>query len=424
LPAHFILVAKSIGPAELLEYSGKALAGVMLEEGSTGSHVAIIARMMDVPMVAGIRHATSLVKQGDIAIVDGDNGEAYIRPPLDVSEAIGAHLVQRKEEREAFAAQKDLPAQTKDGHRVALNLSIGLHLDASEIRRPDVHGIGLYRTELPYLASSDIPDVDEQKRMYGEIFRQAQGKPIIFRSFDIGGDKHVPYLDAGLEENPAMGWRATRVGLDRPVILRRQFRALIRAASGQKLYVMYPFIANIEEYDDVNGIFERELERAKVEGIRLPTEVHRGCMIEIPSILFQLDDLFRRVDFVSIGSNDLLQFMYASDRGSARLSGRYDPLAPFFLQILRDLIAKAREAEVEVGFCGAMASRPLEAMGLLGAGLSHLSVPISAAGPVKAMIRALPLMELRAEMDEWLEQERHSVRARLEQFAKRYEVVL
>jgi phosphotransferase system enzyme I (PtsP) len=424
LPEQFILVAKSIGPAELLEYHDKSLVGVMVEEGSTGSHVAIIARMMDIPMVAGIRHAATLVKAEDIAIVDGDNGEAYIRPPADVEEAIELHLGQRQEEREAYAAQQDLPAETKDGHIIALNLSIGLHLDASAIRRPDVHGIGLYRTELPYLASSDIPDVDEQKQMYTEVFRQALGKPIIFRSFDIGGDKNVPYLDAGYEENPAMGWRATRVGLDRPVILRRQFRALIRAASGQTLYIMYPFIATVEEYDDVNGLFERELERAKVEGVRLPSGVFRGCMLEIPSLLYQLDDLFRRVDFVSVGSNDLLQFMYASDRGSARLSGRYDPLAPFFLRVLRDVNAKAREADVEVGFCGAMASKPLEAMALMGAGLTHLSVPISAAGPVKAMIRSLPMMELRAEMDEWLSQEHHSVRARLEQFAKRYAVVL
>lgn len=424
LPESFILVAKSIGPAELLEYSDKNLCGVMLEEGSAGGHVAIIARMMDIPMVAGIRHATSLLKTGDEAIVDGDNGEAYIRPPADVLEAIDQHLKERREQREAFAAQQDLPPETKDGHLIKLNISIGLHLDASAIKRPDVYGIGLYRTELPYLASSDIPDVDEQRRMYSEVFRQASGKPIIFRSFDIGGDKHVPYLDAGLEENPAMGWRATRVGLDRPVILRRQFRALIRASGGQPLYVMYPFIATIEEYDDVNAIFERELERAKVEGVRLPKEVHRGCMIEIPSILFQLDDLYRRVDFVSIGSNDLLQFLYASDRGSEKLSGRYDPLSPFFLGILRDLMKKARSYGVEVGFCGAMASKPLEAMGLIGAGLTHLSVPISAAGPIKSMIRSLPLMELRSEMEEWLVQEHHSVRARLEQFAKRYAIDL
>lgn len=424
LPESFILVAKSIGPAELLEYSDKNLLGVILEEGSTGSHVAIIARMMDIPMVAGIRLASSLVRNGDEAIVDGDHGEAYLRPPPDVAQAIDLHLAQRREEREAYAAQQDLPAVTKDGHAIALNISIGLHLDASAIRRPDIHGIGLYRTELPYLASSDIPDVDEQRQMYAEVFRQAQGKPIIFRSFDIGGDKHVPYLDAGLEENPAMGWRATRVGLDRPIILRRQFRALIHAASGQDLYIMYPFIATIAEYDDVNIIFDRELERAKVEGVRLPKAVYRGCMIEIPSILYQLDDLFRRVDFVSVGSNDLLQFLFASDRGSERLSGRYDPLSPFFLSILRDLMQKARKHNIEVGFCGAMASKPLEALGLIAAGLTHLSVPISAAGPVKSMIRSLPLMELRSEMEEWLVQEHHSLRSRLEQFAKRYDITL
>lgn len=424
LPDDCIIVAKAMGPAELLEYSGKNVRGVIVEEGSTGSHVAIIARMMDIPMVAGIRQVTSLVQTGDIAIVDGDNGEAYIRPPEDVVEAIDQHIAQRRQQDEAYAAQQDLPAVTLDGQAIALNVSIGLNLDASQVRRPDIHGIGLYRTELPYLASSDIPDVDEQKKIYSEIFRHAPGKPIIFRSFDIGGDKHVPYLDAGLEENPAMGWRATRVGLDRPVILRRQFRALIRAASGQDLYIMFPFIADIEEFDDVNVILERELERAKVEGIKPPTKVYRGAMIEIPSILYQLDALFQRVDFVSVGSNDLLQFLYACDRGSEKLSGRYDPLSPFFLRIMRDLTDKATHAGVEVGFCGAMAAKPLEAMALLGCGLRSISVPIGAIGPVKAMIRTLPVGELEAQMQDWLRQHAHSLRSQLEEFAHNQSIPL
>lgn len=424
LPDECILVADSIGPAELLEYSAKQVRGIIVEEGATGSHVAIIARMMDIPMVAGIKRVTSLVQTGDLAIVDGDNGEAYLRPPPDVVAAIDHHMQERRAEDAAYAAQQDLPAETQDGQVIAMNVSIGLYLEANQITRPDIHGIGLYRTELPYLASNDIPDVDEQKKIYGEVFRHAQGKPIIFRSFDIGGDKHVPYLDAGLEENPAMGWRATRVGLDRPVILRRQFRALIRAASGQALYIMYPFIADIEEYDDVNLIFERELERAKVEGVRLPKAVYRGCMIEIPSILYQLEALFERVHFVSVGSNDLLQFMFACDRGSEKLSGRYDPLAPFFLRILRELMDKANRSGVEVGFCGAMAAKPIEAMALLGCGVRNISIPIASIGPVKAMIRALPVARLEAEMTRWLNEPQHSLRGHLEQFARDHAIPL
>lgn len=422
LPDECILIARSLGPAELLEYAGRQVRGILVEEGATGSHVAIIARMMDIPMVSGIRHVTSLVKTGDLAIVDGDNGEAYLRPPEDVVQAIDHHIAQRREQHEAYAAQQDLPAVTQDGRDIALNVSIGLYFDAAHIRRPDIHGIGLYRTELPYLASSDIPDVDEQKKIYAEVLRHAEGKPVIFRSFDIGGDKHVPYLEAGLEENPAMGWRATRVGLDRPVILRRQFRALIRAASGQTLHLMYPFITEVGEFDEVNAIFDRELERAKVEGLRLPAHIRRGCMIEVPSILYQLDDLFTRVDFVSIGSNDLLQFLYACDRGSARLSGRYDPLAPFFLRILCDLVQKADAAGVQLGFCGALAARPLEAMALLGCGLRDISVPVGAVGPVKAMIRSLPVVELETQLRHWLEEARHSLRPQLEQFARAHGV--
>lgn len=422
LPESFILFAKAIGPAELLEYADKNIQGVVVEEGSTGSHVAIIARMLDIPMVAGIRHITALVEPGDLSIIDGDNGEVYIRPPQDVVDAIEEHLDQRRQALAVYAAQQDLPSRTQDGVPIALNLSIGFYLDANHIQRQDIHGIGLYRTELPYLASADIPDVEEQKRRYAEIIRQAAGKPVIFRSFDIGGDKHVPYLEAGLEENPAMGWRASRVGMDRPVILRRQFRALIRASSGADLHIMFPFIADLEEYDDINAILDRELERAKVEGYRLPRQVRRGSMIEIPSILYQLDALFKRVDFVSIGSNDLLQFLFACDRGSEKLSGRYDPLSPFFLRIMREVAHKAQAAGVEVGFCGAMAARPLEAMALIGCGLRHISMPISAVGPVKSMICALPLARLEEAMEGWLARDMHSVRSDLEAFAAEQEI--
>lgn len=424
LPSDFILVAKSIGPAELLEYSNKGLQGVMLEEGSATSHVAIIARMMDIPMISRIPDVVNLVQKGDLAIIDGDNGEAYIRPPDDVVHAIDEHIATRKQRDAEYESQRDLPALSLDEQRVSLNLNIGLYLDAAQLSRPDVEGIGLYRTELPYLASSDIPDVDEQKKMYGEIFRHAKGKRVVFRSFDIGGDKQVPYVQVGSEENPAMGWRATRIGLDRPVILRRQFRALIRAAGGQVLHIMFPFIADIGEFDETRAILDRELERAKVEGQRLPTEVKVGSMIEIPSLLFQLPALLKKVDFVSVGSNDLLQFLYACDRGSERLSGRYDPLSPVFMGIIRQMVQQCDEAEVELGFCGAMASKPVEAMALLGCGVRNISVPPAAIGPVKVMIRSLNIKELQGKMAKWVKLPEHSLRSQIEAFAKAHNVPL
>ncbi|MCI5049898.1 MAG: phosphoenolpyruvate--protein phosphotransferase [Rickettsiales bacterium] len=423
LPNAFILIAKSMGPAELLEYSNqKNLKGVILEEGSASSHLAIIARMMDIPMVARIPDVTQQVQSHDTVIVDGDNGEIYIRPPKDVSKAILAHIESKRARAAEYDAMQDLHAETQDGVDVSLNLNIGLHLDAAQLNRKDVDGIGLYRTELPYLASSDIPDVDEQRRMYHEIFKQAEGKPIIFRSFDIGGDKSVPYVQAGHEENPAMGWRATRIGLDRPVILRRQFRALIRAAGGQALYVMFPFIANIAELEETRAIFDREVDRAKVEGQTLPSAIHIGSMIEIPSILYQLPALLKQVDFVSIGSNDLLQFLYACDRGSDHLSGRYDPLSPTFLGIIRSIVEQCNASDTAVGFCGDMASRPLEALGLLGCGVRSISIPPASIGPVKSMIRNVNMAELKKTVTKLLKQPDTSIRNYLEEFVKEHSI--
>ncbi len=418
LPEQFILIARSLGPAELLEYDHEKLKGVIVEEGSASSHIAIIARMMDIPMVGGVQEVSSLVQSGDVAIVDGDHGEVYIRPPEDVEQAIDEHIEHRRARDARYAASRDLPAVTRDGHTISLNLNIGLYLDANQLDRPDVDGVGLYRTELPYLASSDIPDVEEQKKIYGEVLRHAKGKRVIFRSFDIGGDKQVPYVKIGAEENPAMGWRATRIGLDRPVILRRQFRGLIRAAAGQELHVMFPFIAEVSEFDATKALFDRELERAKVEGQVLPKAVKVGSMLEIPSLLYQLPALLKRVDFVSIGSNDLLQFLFACDRGSARMSSRYDRLSPVVMNIVSEIVERCTEAEVDVGFCGDMANKPIEAMALLGCGVRCISVPPPAVGPVKAMIRSLNVKELSEYMEYLRSLSDHSIRNQLEQFAR------
>ena len=417
LPDEFIIVAHSLGPAELLEYAGPKLRGVVLEEGSASSHI-------DIPMVARMPGIAGMVEPGERIIVDGNNGEVYIRPPEDVEQAIEEHIRLQRERNEAYLAKSNEPAETLDGQRISLNLNIGLYLDAHQLERKDVDGIGLYRTELPYLASSDLPDVEEQKKMYGEIFRHSHGKRIVFRSFDIGGDKQVPYMQIDDEENPAMGWRATRIGLDRPVILRRQFRALIRAAAGQELSIMFPFIAEVSEFDATKELLERELERAKVEGYKLPKSLRVGSMVEIPSLLFQLPALLMRVDFVSIGSNDLLQFLFACDRNSQRMSGRYDPLSPIVMTILRSIVHESHKYNVEVGFCGDMATRPIEAMALLGCGMHNISVPPSALGPVKAMIRSVNFADLSQYVEYLCSLPDHSIRRHLEQYARDHGVEL
>lgn len=424
LPARFILVARSLGPAELLEYGRKKLKGLILEEGSATSHIIIIARALEIPVVGKIADAMTVIQSGDPVIVDGDNGEVYIRPNEDIERTVAEHIRANRARTQAYAAQHDLPPQTLDAERVSLNLNAGLFVDIKHLQASDVDGVGLYRTELPYLLASTMPDVKSQAKVYGKILRQAGDKRVIFRTFDIGGDKQLPYFPIDDEENPALGWRATRIGLDRPAILRRQFRALIHAAGEKPLDIMLPFITQVYELDESRKLLTMELQRAKQEGLPLPKRVRVGTMIEVPAILWQLPALLKRVDFISIGSNDLLQFLFACDRGSQRVSDRYDTLAPEVLRIVRDIVTQCRKVGVEAGFCGEMARKPLEAMALLGTGLRSFSMPPSAIGPVKAMIRSVNARDLCEYVDGLCESSEPSVRRMLEKYAADHKVAL
>jgi len=390
LPAQFILVARNIGPAELLEYGRKRIRGLILEEGSATSHIVIIARAMDVPVVGKIDNATRIIQPDDPVVVDGDNGEIYIRPYDDVNRTITEHLRQRQERESYYESVRALPSVTLDGIRVSVNINVGLFLDGKHLQEQEVDGVGLFRTELPYMVSDQLPSVSSQRKTYSKILRQANDKPVIFRTFDIGGDKQLPYFPIDQEENPAMGWRATRIGLDRPAILRRQFRALLEAGSDKILYIMLPFITHVQEIDAARALLDMEITRAKTQGrYALPKAIKLGTMIEVPAILWQMEELVKRVDFVSIGSNDLMQFLFACDRGSPRMVDRYDPLSPVVLNLLKNIADTCHKAGVNVGFCGEMARKPLEAMALIAIGLRSLSMPPSSIGPVKAMIRSI-----------------------------------
>ncbi len=424
LPARFIVVARSLGPAELLEYGRKKLKGLILEEGSATSHIVIIARALEIPVVGKIADAMTLIQSGDPVIVDGDSGEVYIRPTEDIERTAAEHIRANRARTQAYAAQHDLPPVTADGERISLNINAGLFVDVKYLQASDVDGIGLYRTELPYLISSSMPDVKSQSKVYGKILRQAGDKRVIFRTFDIGGDKQLPYFPIDDEENPALGWRATRIGLDRPAILRRQFRALIHAAGEKPLDIMLPFITQVYELDESRKLLAMEIERAKQESLPLPRKVRVGTMIEVPALLWQLPALLKRVDFISIGSNDLLQFLFACDRGSQRVSDRYDTLAPEVLRIVRDIVRECDKAGVEAGFCGEMARKPLEAMALMGAGLRSFSMPPSAIGPVKAMIRSVNIRDLSEMVGLLIESSEPSVRRMLEKYAVDHKVVL
>lgn len=418
LPDEFIVVAQDIGPVELLEYGRKHVKGLVLEEGSPTSHIIIIARAMEIPVVGKIRNAMTMVQEGDPLIVDGDHGEVYIRPTYDVEQAIAEHVAQYREKAAYYETLRDEPSVTRDGVRVGLNINAGLFVDVKRVQERDIDGIGLYRTELPYMLSAHFPDIESQRKTYAKVIRQSGGKKVVFRTFDVGGDKPLPYFNIPQEENPAMGWRATRIGLDRPAILLRQCRALIAAAPGKRLDVMFPFIAEVAEFDEAKALFEREMAHARASGQTLPSEVRIGAMVEVPSILWQIPELAKKADFLSIGSNDLMQFLFASDRGNPNLADRYDLLSPAALRVFRQIAQDCAREGVEVSFCGELARKPLEAMALIGVGLRNLSLSTSGLGPVKAMVRSLDLAQLGEYMEYICSLPDRNVRARLTHYAR------
>ncbi len=420
LPDEFILVARALGPAELLDYDHKRIRGLILEEGSTTAHTAVIARAMDIPAIGRVEKATSLIQQGDMVILDGEGGNIYVRPNDQVQQAMDLRIKQFAKREAEYEAFRPLPAVTKDGVRISLNVNAGLFVDTGSVLQEGIDGIGLYRTELPYMTSDHFPEVEMQRQLYAGMYDQLPDKRIIFRSFDIGGDKKVPYLHAGEEENPAMGWRATRIGLDRPGILRKQFRALILAANGKPLHLLLPFIAQVSEFDAAKFLLEQELAQASVK----PSVLKLGIMIEIPSILWQLDDIMKRVDFVSIGSNDLMQFLFACDRGAVHMADSYDTLSPIMLRVVKSVLDKAREHQVEVSFCGEMARKPLDALALIGVGVRSLSVSASAIGPLKAMIRSFTLAELEKYMGYLLQSSDPTVRNWLQAYAHDHGIIV
>jgi phosphotransferase system, enzyme I, PtsP len=424
LPPSFILVARNLGPAELLDYDHTRLRGLIIEEGSSTSHTAVIARAMDIPAIARVQDATSEISDGDMVMMDAESGVVHLRPSDDVEAMLDAQIAGFQKREAQYEVLRDMPAITRDDVRLSLSVNAGLFVNIRSVMQEGVEGIGLYRTELPYMTATQFPDHQTQHRLYADMYDQLPGKRIVFRSFDIGGDKKVPYLHAGEEENPAMGWRASRIGIDRPGILRTQFRALITAAAGRPLHLMFPFIANVSEFDAVKAIFMHEYADCKARGVALPSTLRLGVMIEIPSILWQLEALMQRVDFVSIGSNDLMQFLFACDRGAAHMAGHYDTLSPVMLRVVQQVVQAAAPRGVEVSFCGEMARRPLDALALLGVGVRTLSVSASAIGPIKAMAGSVHMGELTRYMDYLLTLSGPSVRQWLSSWATDHGVTI
>jgi phosphotransferase system enzyme I (PtsP) len=417
LPEDMIVIARDMGPAELLDYDRARLRALVLEEGSAMSHVAIVARALDIPVVGRAPDVLARVEPGDPIIVDGDHAQVLVRPADDIVQTIHAAIEARVERQRKYFALRDFPSATRDQARVALHMNAGLLIDMQHLEETGADGVGLYRTEIPFMVRSEFPDVDAQAWLYSRVLDVADGKPVTFRTLDVGGDKVLPYVGAFGDDNPAMGWRAIRIGLDRPAMLRRQLRALIQAANGRPLSVMFPMIAEVAELKGARTLLDLELDRAKRRGLALPERLRVGVMFEVPALAWQLDSLLPHVDFISIGTNDLLQFLYAADRGNARLSGRYDPLSPALLRLLHFVVEKTRPAGVDLSVCGEMAGRPVEALALLAVGVRSLSMAPGAIGPVKAMVRSLDLNEASGFLASVLTQPDRPLRETLRLFA-------
>jgi phosphotransferase system enzyme I (PtsP) len=389
LPENAILVARSMGPAALLDYDRKRLRGLVLEEGGPNSHVAIVARALGIAAVGKLTNATGVVDPGDAIIVDATAGDVQVRPTPEMERAYVERVRLRARRQSQYLALRDKPCVTKDGQNIALLINAGLAVDLPHLEETGACGVGLFRTELQFMVAASFPRSAEQFSLYRAVLDAAGEKPVTFRTLDIGGDKVLPFMRNFEEENPAMGWRAIRLGLDRPGLLRSQIRALLRAAGGRDLHLMFPMIAAVEEFDEAKSLVERELTHLRRHGHKLPERVEIGTMVEVPSLLYQLDELLDRVDFLSIGTNDLVQFLYAADRGNVRVAERFDAISAPALRALKGIVERCRARGKPVTVCGELASQPLGALALVAIGYRALSVAPSAVGPVKAMLIGL-----------------------------------
>ena len=409
---------------DLFDYDHRKLRGLILEEGSPTAHVVIVARALDIPVVGRCKDVLDRVEPLDPVIVDGDNAQVFLRPSDDIRETFTNAVGRRALQRAQYALMKDVPAVTLDGVQAHLMMNAGLLLDMQHLEETGAEGIGLYRTELPFMARPALPDVSAQESLYRKIMDQAKGRPVVFRTLDVGGDKVLPYWNAPPEENPALGWRSIRITLDRPAVLRQQIRALLGASSGRDLSIMFPMIATVDEFKRAVALLELEKQRVLDMGGDLPQNIRVGTMLEVPALAFQLDALLPLLDFVSVGSNDLGQFLFAVDRGNPMVAERYDTLSPGFLNFLRHVVQACDRAGVSLSVCGEMAGRPLEALALMAIGIRTLSMTSPSLGPVKTMIRSAPLAKVREYLEQCLDLPEASLRTRLRMFARDHGVIV
>jgi len=398
MPSDPVLIARNIGPAELLDY-GRKLRGIVLEEGSVGSHAAIVARALAIPLVIHADRITAEALNGDPILVDGDQGIVHLRPEETISRAFRDKMAMQAQAQERYTSIRGLPAQSKCGTITALHMNAGLMADLPSLEHSGAESVGLFRTELQFLIRNQMPKREELARIYTRVLEAAKGRVVTFRTLDIGSDKVLPYMKPQDEPNPAMGWRAIRVALDKPGVMRMQLQALLRAHGARPMSVMFPFIAEGSEFREARDILFSQLARESALGHPVPETLRVGAMLETPALAFAPDRFFREVDFISIGGNDLKQFFFAADRENERVRRRYDTLSVSFLEFIRRIVARCEEHDTPLSFCGEDAGRPIEAMVFAAMGIRTLSMRPASIGPVKTLLRRIDLQELRELID-------------------------
>jgi phosphotransferase system, enzyme I, PtsP len=416
-----ILIARNLGPAELLEYDRRRLKGVILEEGSLTAHVVIVARAMGVPVLGRIRGLRGMIREGDQLLLDADQGTVVVRPTPSVVEAFEARFAKSRERQAHYATMRDVQPVTRDGTRITVMMNAGLRDDMPNLALTGADGVGLFRTEFQFLVSATLPQRDKQTRLYRDVLDAAGDKPVVFRTVDIGGDKVLPYLrhnDGQAEENPAMGWRALRVALERDGLLKAQARSLLEAAAGRTLNVMFPMVSEPWEFDAAKAVFERQAQFLRSQKKVLPEQIHYGAMLEVPALAEMIDVIAPKLSFLSIGTNDLTQFLFAADRSNPKLAERYDWLSPSILRFLRRIVKAVEPYGISLAVCGEMGGRQLEALALIGIGIRRLSITPAAVGSVKELVCRTDAAEIGAALDAWLAEPPANLRAELQGWAE------
>jgi len=416
-----ILIARNLGPAELLEYDRRRLKGVILEEGSLTAHVVIVARAMGVPVLGRATNIRGTVREGDEILLDAGAGNAVIRPSATVAEAFADRFAKSREKQAAYVALRDVEPFTRCGTRIQVMINAGLREDMSALAMTGADGVGLFRTEFQFLVSATLPQRERQQRLYRDVLDAAGDKPVIFRTVDIGGDKSVPYLASDIaraDENPAMGWRALRLALTREGLMKAQARALLEAAASRSLYVMFPMVSEPWEFDAAKAMFEDQHAFLRAKKKTVPDQIHYGAMLEVPALAEMLDLLLPKLSFLSVGTNDLTQFLFAADRANPSLAERYDWLSVPIMRFMRRVVQGTVGSGVDLGICGEMGGRRLEALALLGIGYTRFSITPAAVGPIKELVRKVDLAEISEAMTLWLSAPETNLREALSKWAE------